>query len=451
MRETAPSILLVDDDRIFLNTTRDYARLKGCDVHTASTVEDAVRTIEQRLSPDLMLLDLALPDGSGLEILDRLDNHDCGEVVVLTGAPDLDTAVRAMHLRVDDYVVKPMHGGHLDDLLQRAALRARHRTTRARSHDTPCGELIGDSPVMRRMFRLIERVAPMDNTILIHGESGVGKELVARAIHQYSGRSGAFVAVNGGTLSHELAGSQLFGHERGSFTGATRDHPGYFEQAHGGTLFLDEFTDMPLVTQAYLLRALETRDITRLGARSHRHIDVRVVAACNRNPGIAVRKGDLREDLYYRLADFPIEVPPLRARGDDVLLLAHRFLRTLNHQHGTAYTYSDASTAFMLRHAWPGNVRELLHLVRRAYLLAERGELHLDALGGADLGTSLRASRHAEPAWSGQTLDELERQAIELALLQCHNDRTRAARMLGVSVKTIYNKLMRYRQQPSES
>lgn len=448
MQQTAPSILLVDDDHIFLHSTRDYAQLKGCEVHTASTVRDAMRTVEQHAPPDLMLLDLSLPDGSGLDVLDRLDAKDCGEVIVLTGQPDVDTAVRAMHLRVDDYVVKPMRGGYFDTLLQRAVQRAQTRTADGHQRSAHCGELFGNSLAMRRMFKLIERVAPMDNTILVHGESGVGKELVARAIHQYSGRHGPFVAVNCGAVPADLIGSQLFGHERGSFTGAVRDHAGFFEQAQGGTLFLDEFTEMPMAMQTYLLRVLETRDITRLGARAQRHVDVRVVAACNRDPVAAVQAGLLREDLYYRLADFPIEVPPLRSRGEDVLMLANRFLRALNGEHGTHYAFSPASLDFMLQYPWPGNVRELLHAVRRAYLLAEHGELHLAACPDP---SSARFRSPQVGGWSGQTLEELEREAIEAALLRCNNDKTRAARMLGVSVKTVYNKLMRYRKQGLDS
>lgn len=444
MREAAPSVLMVDDDHVFLHATRDYAQLKGCDVHIAGTVGDALRVIEKHAPPDLMLLDLALPDGSGLDVLDRLDAKDCGEIVVLTGEPDLDTAVRAMRLRVDDYVVKPMHGSHFDDLLERAARRARSRAA-GHPQSVRCGDLHGASLVMRRLFRLVERIAPLDNTVLLHGESGTGKELLAYAIHQRSGRRGPFVPINCGALNGDLAGSQLFGHERGSFTGATRDHPGYFEQAQGGTLFLDEFTEMPAAMQTYLLRVLETRDVTRLGARGHRHVDVRVVAACNRDPLAAVRAGELREDLYYRLADFPVEVPPLRHRGDDVLMLARRCLHTLNDEHGTDHRFSPAAIDFMLCHAWPGNVRELMHAVRRAYLLAEHGELHLGAEAG--MGTVFARTHGSAPAWSGQTLDSWERAAIEAALARCNNDRTRAARMLGISVKTVYNKLQRYRRE----
>lgn len=445
MAQAAPSVLLVDDDHTFLSSARDYATLKGCEVHTASTVRDAMRTVEQCAPPDLMLLDLSLPDGSGLDVLDRLDSRDCGEIVVLTGDPGVDTAVRAMHLRVDDYVIKPMRAGYFDTLLQRATRRAQSRLLNNPLASSQCGDLLGNSLIMRRLFKLIERVAPTDNTVLVHGESGTGKELVARALHQYSGRRGRFVAVNCGAVPADLVGSQLFGHERGSFTGAIRDHAGYFEQAQGGTLLLDEFTEMPMAMQTYLLRVLETRDITRLGGRTKQHVDVRIVAACNRDPITAVRDGVLREDLYYRLADFPIEAPPLRARGEDAQMLAGRFLRSLNDDHGTRHAFSRESEEFITHYAWPGNVRELLHAVRRAYLLAEGGKVELAAYPDpAVLGAR---SPRGDLQWSGQTLEELEREAIEAALARCGNDKTHAARMLGVSVKTIYNKLVRYKKE----
>jgi DNA-binding NtrC family response regulator len=441
MRGAAPSVLLVDDDRAFLDSTRSYLGLKGAQVAIASSVREAVHQVERGLPLDLMLVDISLPDGSGLDVLDRLDPTCCGDVIVVTGHPQLDTALRAMRLRVDDYLTKPIDRSHLERLLQRAALRARLRQSRRR-HPDRCGELLGASPVMRRLFDLIERVAPTESTVLLHGESGTGKELAARAVHAASGRHGPFVAVNCGAIPADLLGSQLFGHERGSFTGAVREHAGFFEQAQHGTLFLDEITEMPVQLQTYLLRILETRELTRLGAHGSRRLDVRVVAACNRDPGEAVRDGHLREDLYYRLSDFPIAIPPLRARNDDAVLLAEHFLRQLNARYETQRVLSPGSLDRIRAYDWPGNVRELRHVVQRGYVLAE-GE-RVDVLPEA-AATPIR--RGPGWRWSGQTLAELEREAIEQALERCGNDKTRAARMLGVSVKTIYNKLVRYQQQ----
>lgn len=372
MQQAAASILLVDDDHIFLHSTRDYAQLKGCEVHTASTVRDAMRTVEQHAPPDLMLLDLSLPDGSGLDVLDRLDAKDCGEVIVLTGQPDVDTAVRAMHLRVDDYVVKPMRGGYFDMLLQRAVQRAQSRSADGFQRSAHCGELFGNSLAMRRMFKLIERVAPMDNTILVHGESGVGKELVARAIHQYSGRHGPFVAVNCGAVPADLIGSQLFGHERGSFTGAVRDHAGYFEQAQGGTLFLDEVAELPPAAQVRLLRVLQEGELVRVGGAQTIAVDVRIVAATHRDLAAMVEAGAFREDLFFRISAFPIVIPPLRERASDIAELAHHFAaRAARRFQLPAIDLELYDLELLADYAWPGNVRELATVIDRAVLLGE--------------------------------------------------------------------------------
>lgn len=435
----APSALLVDDDLAFLHGTRAQAEAKGFDVMTASTLRDASIVIARERPLDLMLVDLMLPDGNGLELIEQLDTPRHGDVVVVTGCPNMDTAIEAIRLRIDDYIVKPVDGVRLNALFDRAARRAGLPDGQALEQ---CGGMIGASPSMRRLFKLLRRIAPTENTVLLHGESGTGKELAAEALHALSGRPGRFVAVNCGAIPPDLLGSLLFGHERGSFTGAMRDHAGFFEQAQRGTLFLDEFTEMPLPLQTYLLRALETRTVTRLGAQHHHELDVRVIAACNRDPWLAVHDGQLRHDLYYRLCDFPITLPPLRDRDDDAVLLAMRFLDRLNDKYDTHCTLTDASLDCIQAYAWPGNVRELQHIVQRAYLMSESDRIDVTQ----EIG--MRRALHDErsfDAWTGQTLEEIERMAIEQALRQCGNDKTRAARMLGVSVKTIYNKLMRYR------
>jgi DNA-binding NtrC family response regulator len=439
MRGNAPSVLLVDDDRAFLHSAGAQAQAKGFEVMTASTARDASLLLAQPRPLDLMLIDLMLPDGSGLDVIDQMDPSRCGDIVVVTGCPDVDSAIQAIRLRIDDYMIKPVDDVQLDALFDRASQRAGLRQEHALEQ---CGEMIGASPSMRRLFKLIRRIAPTDHTVLLHGESGTGKELAAQALHTLSGRRGQFVAVNCGAIPPDLLGSLLFGHERGSFTGATRDHAGFFEQAQHGTLFLDEFTEMPPPLQTYLLRVLETRSITRLGAQDHRELDVRVIAACNRDPWLAVHNGQLRHDVYYRLCDFPIALPPLRERDDDAVLLAMRFLDRLNEKYDTQCVLTDASLACIQTYDWPGNVRELQHAVQRAYLMAEDDRIDVTQ----EIG--MRRALHGEPPaidWTGQTLEEIERQAIEQALRHCGNDKTRAARMLGISVKTIYNKLMRYR------
>ena len=439
MRGNAPSVLLVDDDSAFVHGAGAQAEAKGFDVMTAATVHDASVVIAQERPLDLMMIDLMLPDGSGLELVDHLGSAREGDVVVVTERPDMDTAIQAIRLRIDDYMVKPVDGARLNALFDRVVRRAGLR--HAQEMDE-CGDMIGASPCMRRLFKLIRRIAPTDNTVLLHGESGTGKELAAEALHALSGRRGRFVAVNCGAIPPDLLGSLLFGHERGSFTGAIRDHTGFFEQAQHGTLFLDEFTEMPPPLQTYLLRVLETGTVTRLGAQDPHELDVRVIAACNRDPWLAVCDGQLRNDVYYRLCEFPIALPPLRDRDDDAVWLAMRFLDRLNDKYGTQCVLTDASLECILSYAWPGNVRELQHIVQRAYLMAENDRIDL----AQEIG--MRRALHGErsfPALAGRTLEDIERMAIEQALRQCGNDKTHAARMLGISVKTIYNKLMRYR------
>ena len=442
MRGPAPSVLLVDDDRAFLRAAGTHAESRGFDVMTASTVRDASSVIAQGHSPDLMLIELTLPDGNGLEVIAHLDPYRSADVVVVTGCPDVDTAMQAIRLHVDDYMVKPVDGGRLDAWFDHASLRAGLRNGHDREVDQ-CGEMIGASSSMHRLFKAIQRIAPLDNTVLLHGESGTGKELAAQALHTLSGRRGRFVAVNCGAIPPDLLGSLLFGHERGSFTGASHDHAGFFEQAQHGTLFLDEFIEMPPPLQTYLLRVLETRMVTRLGAQSHHELDVRVIAACNRDPWLAGRNGQLRHDVYYRECDFPIAMPPLRERDSDAVLLAMRFLDRLNAKYDTQCMLTDASLDCISAYAWPGNVRELQHVVQRAYLTAENDQV--DVASEVHARLALQEER-AIGVWEGQTLEDIERKAIEQALRHCGNDKTQAARALGVSVKTIYNKLLRYRK-----
>jgi DNA-binding NtrC family response regulator len=260
-------------------------------------------------------------------------------------------------------------------------------------------------------------------------------------LHQYSGRPGKFVALNCGALAGEMAGSQLFGHDRGSFTGAVADHAGVFEQAHRGTLFLDEFTEMPAQIQTYLLRILEAREVTRLGAHACRALDVRVIAASNRDPQEAIQSGVLRADLYYRLAEFAIFVPPLRARMGDVDLLAQHFVDQLNGEQGVSRMLSPESRARLHAHSWPGNVRELRHVICRAHVMADGAMLE----AWPDATPVLR--RGEMDIHPGQTLEDIERRAIMLTLDHFGSDRARAADALGISVKTIYNKLARYRNE----
>ena len=308
--------------------------------------------------------------------------------------------------------------------------------------------LIGNSPGMQKVRELISRVAPTDSTVLICGESGCGKELVAESVHAMSPRAGKpFVALNCAAIPATLIEAELFGHERGSFTGALRTREGVFERANGGTLLLDEITEMPLDLQSRLLRVLETKRLSRVGGSADLPVDVRVIASTNRLPARAFEEGRLREDIYYRLAVLTIELPPLRDRGEDILVLAEFFLGELNLRNGTRKRLSEELRERFVRHRWPGNVRELRNAVERAYILCD-GELNLSdqempTLRGAEgAGTDVDGIR----VTIGTTLEEIERTLILATLRHFEGDKRRAADVLGCSLKTLYNKLHAYKR-----
>jgi DNA-binding NtrC family response regulator len=310
--------------------------------------------------------------------------------------------------------------------------------------------LIGNSPAMQKVRDLIGRVAPTDSTVLICGESGCGKELVAESIHAMSPRAAKpFVAINCAAIPATLIEAELFGHERGSFTGALRTREGVFERASGGTLLLDEITEMPLDLQSRLLRVLETKRLNRVGGSSDLEVDVRVLASTNRSPAKAFEEGRLREDIYYRLAVVTVQLPPLRERTEDVLVLAEFFLAELNLRNGTRKRLSDDLRARFLRHHWPGNVRELRNAVERAFILCD-GELFLSE---TDMPT-LRQAHEGEGTTAdliqipiGATLEEIERTFILATLKHFEGDKRRAADVLGCSLKTLYNKLHAYQRE----
>jgi DNA-binding NtrC family response regulator len=304
------------------------------------------------------------------------------------------------------------------------------------------GGMVGASDAMQRAYDLIVRVAPTSSTVLIVGETGTGKELVAETIHQLSRRSAEpFVPINCGAVSPTLIESELFGHERGSFTGADRKRKGIFERAHGGTLFLDEITEMPSELQVRLLRVLETGTLTRVGGDEAITADVRVLAATNRDPGNAVKDGKLREDLHYRLNVFPIEVPPLRERHGDISLLAKHFLERLNNEAGTTKSFTPAALERLEEHHWPGNVRELKNAIERAHIIAA-DRIDSDSLPLRDLATAATEASGQLPV--GSSIADVEQQLILATMERCRGDKKRAAEILGISLKTLYNKLGSY-------
>jgi len=308
--------------------------------------------------------------------------------------------------------------------------------------------LIGNSPGMQKVRELISRVAPTDSTVLICGESGSGKECVAESVHAMSPRAAKpFIALNCASIPAALIEAELFGHERGSFAGTLRTREGVFERAHGGTLLLDEITEMPLDLQSRLLRVLETKQLNRVGGSADLPVDVRVIASTNQFPSRAFEEGRLREDIYYRLAVVTIELPPLRERGEDILVLAEFFLGELNLRNGTRKRLSDELRAQFLRHRWPGNVRELRNAVERAYILCD-GELNLSEQEMPTLRSADGAPGQADGirVAIGTTLDEIERTAILATLRHFDGDKRRAADVLGCSLKTLYNKLHAYQR-----
>lgn len=431
-----PTILILDDEPDFASSAAELARLAGYDVHLAQSVAQA-RELLRGPCMDLMLLDLTLPDGSALDLIDQVDLSRHGRVVIVTGNPTIESAARAVSSPVVEYLIKPLRPSRFERLLREVARRGEERGSEPAGLDS----LLGDSPAMTDLRQVLQRVAPSDATVLLSGESGTGKEVVARAIHVLSGRTGDFVAVNCGAIAPDLLASQLFGHERGSFTGAGQRHAGFFEQAAGGTLFLDEIGEMPKALQVYLLRVLETGQVRRVGGSQLIDTPVRVVAATNREPLAAVSEGVLREDLYYRLADFPITLAPLRARGGDVVLLARMFIERLNVAYGASKRLDTRCVPDLMRHGWPGNVRELRSAVQRAYLLERSSEVAVRPGNGmrtvwAETDTSITFA-------VGTTFAEMERRMLLKTLAWCDNDKTATARALGISVRTVHNQLAR--------
>ncbi|HXE66896.1 MAG TPA: sigma-54 dependent transcriptional regulator [Rhodanobacteraceae bacterium] len=434
-------VLLIEDDDGFARVVAEVARQCGCKFARARTLDQARKmTAEQGF--DLLLVDITLPDGSGLELLDDLDLESHGRIAIVTGAPSVESALRVLKSPVVDYLVKPVLAETLRQLLVEANDNAARRVALAKS----AGGMVGTSHRMRELLREVERVGPTDVSVLVHGDSGTGKELVARALHHASGRSGAFVAVNCGALAQDLMGSLLFGHERGSFTGAVQSHTGYFEQAEGGTLFLDEITEMPQALQVYLLRVIETRSLTRVGGTRELPVDVRLIAATNREPRACVEAGLLRHDLYYRLSGYRIHTAPLSERREDIPLLAEHFLGEMNRRYGTNKQFAPEALIRMTDAPWPGNVRELRHAVQRSYLLAH-DKTQMDFRPDASPQAVSVETGNRVNFTVGMSFEDVEREMLLKTLARCGNNKSRAARILGITSKTIYNRLIRYRAQ----
>lgn len=436
--------LLVDDDDVFAPAVAEIIRQEGFDVTTAGSLAEA-RSVLRGLRPALLLVDLALPDGNGLELAHEMLDVSSAHVILITGYASLDSAIEALRMRTFDYLTKPLDMDHLRSLLMRVRLQAAHKDTLrlidASGRPAAFGPLVGASEPMRKLYSIIGKVAPTEASVLICGESGTGKDLVGRAIHELSGRRNRpYLALNCGALAPTLVGSELFGHEKGSFTGANRRHIGYFERATGGTLFLDEVTEMPAELQVNLLRVLETGRLMRLGGNREIEVDVRVIAATNRKPGAVIASGDFRKDLFFRLSGFSITVPPLRERAGDIELLARYFLSVMNRENKTRRSLSEDAIAKLSAHDWPGNVRELGNQIARAYVMCAGDELSAACL--PDLSEKCERVPDGAPIFTvGDTLEEVERTLIDATLEYYKGNKRRAAQSLGISLKTIYNRL----------
>jgi DNA-binding NtrC family response regulator len=433
-------LLVVDDDHAFRLSTAALLRADGHDVDVAADATAAVQSLRER-AYDLVLLDLRMPGIDGIQFVETL--RIWGEsvpVLMITGYGTVESAVRAMHLGTDDFLTKPVEpdvlSARVSELLERRPMAVRD--------DAAVAGMVGRTAVMRSLFASVRRVAPQDTTVLVTGETGTGKELVARAVHELSPRATApFVAVNCGALGDGVLESELFGHVKGAFTSAVRDRAGVFESAHGGTIFLDEVGEMSATVQQRLLRVLQEREVTRVGSSRPVRVDVRVVAATNRNLAELVESARFRQDLYYRLAVFPVVVPPLRERRADVPLLIAHTIEKLRERvpAATELACSGFAIRLMRNYDWPGNVRELMSVVERAAVDAGFGRIeaqHLPAelRAGAESG--------AEPRYRATRSADDERDAIVAALERTDGAIARAAELLGMGRTTLWRKLKQY-------
>jgi len=450
-----PHVLIVDDDIDALASLEELVVREGFATATATNLKQAREQMALR-RPDVVLLDLMLPDGDGMDLFQDVESRATTEVVLITGHASMETSIEALRLGAADYLIKPVNAKQIKAILSRVArpndLKKEISVLRSELRSLGrFGRLLGTSSSIQKVYDQIERVAPTVATVLITGESGTGKELVAQTLHDLSRRrKSAFIPINCGAISPQLIESEVFGHEKGSFTGAVREHKGYFERANGGTLFLDEITEMPIELQVKLLRVLEEGTFMRIGSDRAIEVDVRVIAATNRDPHEAVAEGKLREDLLYRLQVFPLHLPPLRERGRDVILIADEFLRDMNRAEGTSKTFTTDAHEILMGWHWPGNVRELRNVVQRAYIMAddlidaacvplEAGKAEKDT-GGPFLQVRV-----------GSTVAEVERRLMLATLEQCGGTKEKAAQMLGISLKTLYNRLREYESQRESS
>lgn len=458
----AARILVVDDDTTFLLMLKSFLEKKGFEPHTESTAEKGLQALENNTF-DLILSDYRMPGMDGIELLEVINNKDISTpLILITSYGDIKLAVNAMKLGAADYLTKPVNPEELLALVKSTidnpptkkyeSPAKTESTKKATSSPKGAGKadfIEGVSPQTQNVNTHVGLVGPTNMSVLIQGESGTGKEYVARQIHELSKRKDKpFVAIDCGSLSKDLAASELFGHIKGSFTGATADRAGQFEVANGGTLFLDEIGNLSYEIQVKLLRAIQEKVVRRVGGRDDIAIDVRLLAATNENLQTAIAEGEFREDLYHRINEFKIEIAPLRERGDEVVQFAKHFLQQANKElEKEVESFSNETLDLLKKYHWPGNLRELKNVVKRSVLLSAGSTVEKTALP-SEVTTSYNKQEHAATIENTTDLKQLEstleRQKIMEALEKVRYNKTKAAKLLNIDRKTLYNKIKAY-------
>jgi DNA-binding NtrC family response regulator len=438
------NILIVDDEQNIRRLIRNEFSNEGYEVTTARNGEEGLVLIQQK-DFDVILLDIKLPKLSGLEVLKKIkEKSGAAEVIMITGYGDIQSAVISLKLGAMDYLTKPFKLDELLSIVQKAVSSSRQKQPPnaepdGGNHLKAKEFVMCRSPAMQAVYQMARRVAKTGHTIMLNGETGVGKDVLAYQIHQQSlCANGPFVVVDCGLLSHNLAESELYGHRKGAFSGATEAKIGLVEKSHTGTLFLDEIGNIDLELQKKFLRFLETRRFRRIGETREQQIDTRIILATNLDIKKAILEGTLRSDLFYRITEFMIVIPPLRERPEDILPLANYFLKKLPYT-GAPIGISKEAQAILTSYPWPGNIREIKAVIGKCALLSNTGMIQPD-----DLPAHMKA-RHCESSHKSKTLDDMEKEYIINVLAETEGNQTKAAELLGINRKTLYKKIHRYK------